>query len=776
MRDDDYCKAEESDTVYGGAKEVVEKEIKHIEAWRGRKPRAGIALSGGGIRSASFCLGALQALAYSRWLPEFDYLSTVSGGGYIGTSLSYLLRFSQANPNTPRFDVSRDRFPYLSYPMVGTGRPEESEYAEQKGSLLRRLRQNAKYLTPGNGITLLSLIGVVLRNSVASVFVHVGLLVLILMFLIGYKFFAPNDQMAHIAWYDNRMLLISIASFGVYAILSVLYVPLTGFFDVMIGARGSTAAYWTRRRYEQATHWALLFGITALVVALLPWVYGLIQDQYALYVSSGSSVLGILSSVWAYLQTSTTKKPKIPIGVVVAVASALLLFGVLLLAFYFALLLHHQSGGWWKWVILLVVLLIALGWIPNVNYLSVHRFYRDRLMETFMPDKVAMANPDRRSGPTWTGNSMMMGELCRAPEPDGSGKDKTDRGPYHIINANAVLVASPNPRYRGRGGDNFIFSPLYTGSHATGWMPTDPNPKSGITLATAMAVSGAAVNPNTGCGGEGITRQPVLSVLMSLLNIRLGYWLKNPKRTKDEAARGATETQKRLKGFWSSVLSVTIKPNMIYPGILESFGRYNLREDKPCVLLSDGGHFENLGLYELIRRRLKLIIVCDGAADPTYGFADLANCMEKVRADFGAIVHIKSSDLDDLVPHRRDKHPKDDATMPVAERGYLDKTITYAPLAAGSRSQGADVGRLIYLSTTFFKGLSADLYGYRQAHPKFPNEPTSDQFFDEKQFESYRELGYRIAWDMMGDLGGTGRGSFTLNGVRLPKREHENRA
>jgi hypothetical protein len=771
MTDKRYCSTEENDTAYGGAREVVEKEIEHIRAWRGREPQAGIALSGGGIRSASFCLGALQALAYGRWLPEFDYLSTVSGGGYTGSSLSYLLHYSKTMPGAPTFDVSKDHFPYLSYPMVGAPLPEKDTFAEQKGALLRRLRQNAKYLTPGNGVTLLSLIGVVLRNSAASVFVHVALLVLILMLLIGYGFFGLDNHLAPGEWYKNRLLWISLASFGVYALFSVLYVPLTGFFDVMIGSRGSRAAYWARRRYEQAAHWTLLIGIAVLIVAVLPWVYGFVRTQYALYVSSGSSVLGILSSVWAYLQTSKTKKPKIPTGVVVAVASALLLFGVLLLAYHVAHLLHDREGGWWTQLLFLIVALAFLGWIPNVNYLSVHRFYRDRLMETFMPDQEAMEHPDRRSGPTWTGNRTMMGRLCGASLPDNAKKDSTSCGPYHIVNTNIVLVSSENPRYRGRGGDNFIFSPLFSGSHATGWSRTDPNPKSGVTLATAMAISGAAVNPDTGCGGEGITRQPVLSVLMSLLNIRLGYWLKNPKLTKPDTASRATETEKRLRGLWSSLLSVSIKPNMIYPGILESFGRNNLREDKRYVLLSDGGHFENLGLYELIRRRLKLIVVFDGAADPKYGFGDLANCIEKVRADFGAIVWITSADLDHLVPHRRDKYPAADPIMPVAERGYLDAKISYAPLGAGKGTKaGANEGRLIYMSTTFLKTLSADLHGYRQAHPEFPNEPTSDQFFDEKQFESYRELGYLMTWGMMSEESAGGRGSdVNMNGVHLPK-------
>ncbi|HTZ00139.1 MAG TPA: patatin-like phospholipase family protein, partial [Rhodocyclaceae bacterium] len=79
-----YQTANSDDALYGGADRIVAKEFEYISGWRGTEARAGVALSGGGIRSASFGLGVLQALAKGEWLQEFDYLSTVSGGGYTG--------------------------------------------------------------------------------------------------------------------------------------------------------------------------------------------------------------------------------------------------------------------------------------------------------------------------------------------------------------------------------------------------------------------------------------------------------------------------------------------------------------------------------------------------------------------------------------------------------------------------------------------------------------------------------------------------------------------
>jgi len=304
--------------------------------------------------------------------------------------------------------------------------------------------------------------------------------------------------------------------------------------------------------------------------------------------------------------------------------------------------------------------------------------------------------------------------------------------PYHLINTNVVLESSHIPKFRGRGGDNFILSPYYCGSNATGWCESRDFMDGRMTLPTAMAISGAAVNPSTGIGGQGITRQPLLSMLMGLLNIRLGYWASNPDP--NPRKKGATRPHGKQKPRGV--------PNFLFPGLCEIFLRSRLNEEGDFVQLTDGGHFENLALYELIRRRTRLIVLCDGGADPDYQFSDFANAVEKVRVDFGTLILADCEDLQPLVPRKKagTKIAEDD--IECAERGYIMCTIIYP-----DNSQG----RLLYLKTTFFEQLSADLYGYKKAHPQFPDEPTSDQFFDERQFEAYRELGFQTAWRMMQD-------------------------
>jgi hypothetical protein len=291
-------------------------------------------------------------------------------------------------------------------------------------------------------------------------------------------------------------------------------------------------------------------------------------------------------------------------------------------------------------------------------------------------------------------------------------------GPYHIINTNLVLTKSNERTYRIRGGDNFMLSPLYCGSNATGWQPTEDYMGDELTLPTAMAISGAAANPWTASGGVGVTRNPLVGMLMALMNLRLGFWVPNPNK----------DTRR-----WRRSRSKSFRANHFEPGLKEVLG-ISLRERSPVCLLSDGGHFENLGLYELIRRRLRLILVCDGTADPDYAFVDLQNALARIAADFGARVEFdQQTTLQRFMPSIDAVYPRH---ARLSESAYAIAQIIY--------SDGR-TGHLVYLTTALCKGLRLRLLGYKGAHPDFPDQSTTDQFFDEEQFEAYRELGYVIA-------------------------------
>jgi hypothetical protein len=156
------------------------------------------------------------------------------------------------------------------------------------------------------------------------------------------------------------------------------------------------------------------------------------------------------------------------------------------------------------------------------------------------------------------------------------------------------------------------------------------------------------------------------------------------------------------------------------------------------VNLTDGGHFENLGLYEMVLRRCRNIVVCDAGADPSVHFTDLGNAIRKIRVDFGISIDF---------PHGIQVRSRSDGA-----RGFYWALgdIHYGD-ADGA---GAQPGTILYLRPAYY-GRAApppyDVFSYAEATAAFPHESTVDQWFDESQFESYRELGRFVAHEMLGD-------------------------
>lgn len=338
--------------------------------------------------------------------------------------------------------------------------------------------------------------------------------------------------------------------------------------------------------------------------------------------------------------------------------------------------------------------------------------YRNRLMETFLPGARSIEQNQWR--PAFDANSAHLDTMC----------GEQTAGPYHLINSNVILVGSRHSRFRGRGGDSFLLSPLYCGSDATGWRGTDEWMQGRMTLASAMAVSGAAANPGAAVDGAGVTRSGMVSALMSVLGLRLGYWAHNPN-----PVRGTT----------------TRPPNYLRPGLLRGVLGRKLNEEEAYVELSDGGHFENLGVYELLRRRVDVIVASDASCDPDYAFDSLGNAIERVRVDFGIDVDFTDPDfdLDGLRPGSAAEGDAGD--LPTARRGFAVGTIRY-PDPAGALEK---LGVLIYVKPALIAAIPPDVLRFRSVHPDFPHQTTADQFFDEHEVEAYRELGYRIVRELV---------------------------
>jgi hypothetical protein len=150
--------------------------------------------------------------------------------------------------------------------------------------------------------------------------------------------------------------------------------------------------------------------------------------------------------------------------------------------------------------------------------------------------------------------------------------------------------------------------------------------------------------------------------------------------------------------------------------------------------LSDGGHFEDLGLYEMVLRRCGVIIVVDGSRDTEFKFTDLGNAVRKTRIDLGIPIEF------DFVP--------------IGERGQIKdgKNFAIGRIRYGCIDKGATDGVLIYIKAAFYgEKEPRDVFNYAKTHADFPHETTADQFFDEPQFESYRALGSYTVDQMLGD-------------------------
>jgi hypothetical protein len=273
--------------------------------------------------------------------------------------------------------------------------------------------------------------------------------------------------------------------------------------------------------------------------------------------------------------------------------------------------------------------------------------------------------------------------------------------PFHIVNMALNLVSGDNLAWQQRKARSFTVSPLHSGNYQLGYRASrDYGGPDGISLGTSVAISGAAASPNMGYHSS-----PALSFLLTLFNVRLGWWLGNP-------GPAGNKTYKLRNPLTS-----------LKPLIAEIFGMTD--DQHPYIYLSDGGHFENLALYEMVLRRCHSIVVIDAGADADYVFEDLGNAVRKIRIDLGIPITV---DAKGLYPRRNVKeNPKYCAVG----------TIDYAAVDGGTAK-----GHFLYIKPAFYeKDEPRDVYNYAKTSESFPHESTGDQWFSESQFESYRALG-----------------------------------
>jgi hypothetical protein len=655
----------------------------------------GLAFSGGGIRSAAICLGALQALHSNERMDSIDYLSTVSGGGYIGACLSAV-----TSDKSGRFPFGEDVY---DSPAVG------------------HLRNYSNYLMPRNRSGLRNAAdaaAVILRGLAANAVATIAVILLIAALTVALL----RAGMPRLLEYSS--LPLTSASFGLLLLILLMWSWLRGFvrFD---GKTGDTAGLMLG-----LARWFVVITMALLLIELQPsaiagfisiqevmrgphhWLADLIKVGSGGMLAFAGAVSAFASALGRFLEKSRRKAGPGTLllrglaKVAVLIASLVLPGALWVLYLWLCARALEANGGAMAYAVAgAALVLLSLLFSPNAY--SLHRFYRDRLSKAFLfsADQGADGEPESRE-------TVKLSELV------------SEGVPYHILNAAMNVQGSLDANRRGRDADFFLFSSQFVGSDLTFYAPTEAghaatlemekiDPR--LDLGTAMAISGAAISANMGS-----KTVRLLSPTLALLNIRLGYWLRNPRDlgARSAAGRGLIDATRRVREKFFLLTEML-----------------NLQTEKGAeVLLTDGGHIENLGLYELLKRGCQLIIVIDGEADPEMSFASLLKAERYARIDLGVRI---------VLPWEKIA-ARSNRVSAAMERGR--RLCRHGPHCA--------VGKIVYATGAegimlYFKSsLSGDekdyILDYKRRNPRFPHETTGDQFFSEEQFEMYRALGFHM--------------------------------
>jgi hypothetical protein len=573
---------------------------------------------------------------------------------------------------------------------------------------------------------------------------------------------------------------------------TVLFVPLAATFlpplvllafvvtsFLQVGFLGKYLGNAAREWWSTLAAWLMLYSVGWLalmaVINFGPALFLEIPSQSLKFATAGTWLLSVWSGLAAAKNsssgspTSATKQPDSWFDLLARLGPPLFLLGWILIVVYLANGLFHDSFAtdaldYWtrinspqflmqadsisapfvlNWLLphlpryllkpllavffcgLFILLAYLLGRWAGVNVFSLQAMYANRLARCYLG-----ASRERQPEPL-TGfdpcDDLPLDTFRMKPSPVAipEGADATVKarcedlekpytGPLLIVNTAINLVAGTELAWQERKSASFPLTPRHCGSAETDFR--DAKEFAGrLTMAAAVSISGAAVSPNMGYHSS-----PSVTALLTLFNARLGAWVGNPcKPTYKDA-----EPRSGLLYLLGESLGRT-----------DSCGNY--------VYLSDGGHFDNLGVYELIRRRCKLIIVCDAGADPDFRFEDLGALLRKSYVDFGVPIEIDVAEL-----------------RPQADTGRSQRHVALGKIFYGGAKAVADPrerrrriwsrcdedeGLLVYVKPSLTGDEPTDVFNYSLRHVDFPHQSTVNQFYSESQFESYRGLGYHCA-------------------------------
>ncbi len=737
--------------------------------------RLGVALSGGGIRSATFNLGLLQSMAMLGLLRHVDYLATVSGGGYVGGFWTrWMVRQKAGKAGLPR-----EHFP------VGAGRGGD-EPAE-----VRHLREFSRFLLPRMGIHrtdfwtlvmtllggLIPALGAALAVVILMWTVWLGVMhALLEVDPIGYRsmalvllvFFASSEvkwrftsaggakssslkaaieavrpqetvsysltsglalMVAVVVWATRDQAVLgseALAAPGEPAMLApAIAVGLASLVLLALrpivgrSVRGlGPAGVFVVGGYDRSL--SRLLGFTAAAAAvsglwsLAEWV---LASSLRLQVTTGTATVGaaLFAAVRRWLaESADDSRPTRLIEVVGrwfkratprVLATIVWLLVLVLVGAAMQQFVGHKflSPEFWPelWVVIAAALITmgATMWWFDPARVGLHEFYRSRIARCYLGASLP-AEPAAEELPrTERQRASANRGVTEDPHDDLTLGKLREAGvhPIHLVctAANELSGDPVGSLYRGARSAVLSQNGITIGNESA--------QLDDLRYSAALTASAAAFNSQM--GRLSMSLGPPVAFLMSALNLRLGLWVPHPRYR------------------W--------RQNYTFPGrffFRELFAQS--RTDGKHVHLSDGGHFENIGLYELVRRHCRWIVVSDCGEDSSVVFDDLANVLRRIREDFGVEVDV------DISPLRS-------AEGGFAQQHAVVGTIHYdGPV-------GTDKGVIVLVKPTLTGDEPADILNYKSRLDRFPHESTGDQFFDEAQWESYRRLGEHIGWSVL---------------------------
>ncbi|MCX2966006.1 hypothetical protein [Gordonia aquimaris] len=754
-----------------------------------------ICLSGGGVRSASVALGAMQSLTGRETGGlEPDYVVSVSGGGY--TAGAYLQAMRRNAPRTGSWPKDMQaRYDADDVQQVGL-----ADLFGEGSEEYDHIRRRASYIadSPAEMIAALAIIAKNMLLSLTILFtpaVIAGVVAGIVYATIPMAAIVPvpDENTADSPADPNQASLFanSTATLWVLGVLGAICFTLlvaAGYTEARsVSDRGER---WRERLSGVAVCFAVAVAIIAVMTVGAPGLMRLadsVLSSSPAGIAWSASAVALLNYVallaailWrnrglvGKLVAGIRGKPDAPRkGVPRGAVQLLLVLATLAVviatwfatfggvgAWTFDTFVAHpvdqgaqtrdmlsgedvsaggadHSGVWWV-LSIAVILAITLS-LYDVTSSSLQPFYRRRLARAFAVRRVRSADGEGMTAEAYPSSEST--ELADFDTPDAT--------PHFVFAAAATISGQEKPA-AGLNAVPFTFGTDWVGGPDVGWVSTSavqqlapPRIRRDLTVQAAVAVSGAAFASAMGRMGSGYQK------LFAISGARLGTWLPNPSFL-------AASTHQQNNWSWPHGLPRYRGAGYLYREVL------GLNSARGRLLqISDGGHYENLGLVEALRRRCTTIVCIDASGDTPPNLSTLADAIRLARAELGVTFSFPEQGggddhtAENLAPGTGTAFDPDDdfaaLNARITSQCVVTATFTYPPKDGVSRT-----GRLILAKAVLWQNCPDWLMTYANTHSIFPHDSTSDQWFDEGQFAAYTQLGRLIGAEALRVVGSAG--------------------